>query len=148
MAGESAARPEWLDVRRAAKIEASSQQKTHPIANAFAPTVASGWRAAESGEQVIRVAFRHPTSLRRIRVVFHEITRDRTQEFTLVWSSHRGETHREIVRQQFNFSRFGATREVEEYEVELHDVTWLELRIVPDVQGGTALASLEEFRLA
>ena len=87
-------------------------------------------------------------NLRLIRVVFMEANLPRTQEFTLLWSSHRGETHRQIVRQQFNFSPSGATKEVEEYEVELYDVTWLELRIVPDIQSGKALASLAELRIA
>jgi hypothetical protein len=141
-------RRDWLDVERVAHVEASSEEEAQPIEDAFSSTGQSGWRASEPGEQVIRVAFRQPTNLRRVRVVFSETTLDRTQEFTLLWSSHRGETHRQIVRQQFNFSPFGATQEVEEYEVELYGVTWLELRIVPDIQGGKAIASLAEFRIA
>jgi hypothetical protein len=39
---------------------------------------------------------------------------------------------REIVRQQWNFSSHSSIREVEEYQVELSDVTVLELVIVPD----------------
>ena len=141
-------RPEWLDLRRIAHVKASSEEEDHPVGAAYGSTGGSGWRAATPGEQVINVAFRHPTNVRRVRVVFHEATCDRTQEFTLRWSSHRGETHRQIVRQQFNFSPYGATREVEDYEVDLHDVAVLELRIVPDVRGGEALASLAELRIA
>ena len=140
--------PEWLDLKRIAHVKASSEEEDHPIAAAFASAGGSGWRAATPGEQVIDVAFRHPTNVRRVRVVFHEATRERTQEFTLGWSSHRGETHRQIVRQQFNFSAYGATREVEDYEVDLHDVAVLVLRIVPDVRGGEAQASLAELRIA
>jgi hypothetical protein len=143
----AAARTEWLDMARLARLEVSSQHRNHPIEDAFSST-GDGWRASEPGEQVIRVSFRSLRSIGRIRLVFNEDATDRTQEFTLRWSSHRGETHREIVRQRFNFSRSGATREVAEYQVELHDVTWLELRIVADTDGGQALASLAEFRIA
>lgn len=139
---------DWLDLQRVAHVEASSEQKDHPVASAFSAAAESGWKAARPGEQVIRVTFRHPTHLRRVRVVFCEPGLDRTQEFTLRWSSHRGETHREIVRQQFNFSPFGAMREVEDYQVDLQDVTTLEIRIVPDIRGGEALASIAELRIA
>ena len=43
--------------------------------------------------------------------------------------------YREILRQQYTFSPPGATREVEDYVVNLHGVTVLELRIVPDIAG-------------
>ena len=139
---------DWLDVPRVATVRASSGQKAHPVEAAFALKNPPGWRASRPGEQVICVTFRRPTTLRRVRVVFTETAVERTQEFTLRWSSHRGETHREILRQQFNFAPAGATQEIEEYEVALPDVGWLELRIVPDVRGGDALAGLAEFRLA
>ena len=139
--------PVWLDMTRIARLEASSQHGEYPIEDALSST-GDGWRASESGEQVIRVLFRSPQTVSRIRLVFNETAADRTQEFTLDWSAHRGETHHQIVRQQFTFSRFGATREVEDYQVELRDVTWLELRIVPDIGRGDAVASLAELRIA
>jgi hypothetical protein len=139
--------PEWLDITRVARFDVSSQQGRHPIADAFSST-GDGWRASERGEQVIRVLFRSPRIVGRIRVVFIEADVERTQEFTLSWSSHRGETHHQIVRQRFSFSRFGGARAVEDYHVELHDVTSLEMRIVPDIDRGVALASLAEFKIA
>ena len=42
----------------------------------------------------------------------------------------------------------GATREVEDYVVNVHGVTVLELRIVPDISRGDARASLILLRLA
>ena len=144
----STPRRAWLDVTRIARVQASSAERNQPIEAAFLPTDEAGWRASRAGEQVIRVAFRRPTSLRLVRLVFAEPSIERTQEFTLSWSSHRGETHREIVRQQFNFSPSGATREIEEYEVALPDVAWLELRIVPHIRGGDAHAGVEEIRVA
>ena len=40
------------------------------------------------------------------------------------------------------------TREVEEYNVELSDVTVLELVIVPDISRGAARASLKSLRVS
>ena len=139
---------DWLDVARIAKVDASSEQGGYPIVQAFGSTGERGWRASEPGEQVVRVGFRRPTRVRRVRIVFMESAVERTQEFTLRWSSRRGEAHGEVLRQQFNFSPSGATREIEEYEVDLPDVTGLELRIVPDIRGGDARASISEFRIA
>jgi hypothetical protein len=52
------------------------------------------------------------------------------------------------VRQQWNFSPPETTREVEEYQVELSNVTVLELIIVPNMSGGVARASLKSLRLS
>jgi len=54
---------------------------------------------------------------------------------------------REIVRQQWNFSPPNTTREIEEYNVQLSDVTVLELVTVPDISRGAAHASLTSLRL-
>jgi hypothetical protein len=72
----------------------------------------------------------------------------RTQQFVLRWSSNGGRSYREIVRQQYNFSPPGTTREREDYAVDLDGVTTLELNIVPDISGGPARASLAQLRLA
>ncbi len=52
------------------------------------------------------------------------------------------------VRQQWNFSPPGAIREVEEYQVELSNVTVLELVIKPNIGGGLTIASLKNLRLS
>jgi hypothetical protein len=52
------------------------------------------------------------------------------------------------VRQQWNFSPPDAMRESEEYQVQLSDVTVLELVIVPDINRGAARASLKRLRLS
>ena len=59
-----------------------------------------------------------------------------------------GRSFREIVRQQWNFSPPNTIREIEEYQVELSDVTVLELVIVPDRSRGVAHASLKSLRLS
>jgi hypothetical protein len=83
-----------------------------------------------------------------VRLVFREELRVRTQEFVLRWSPDDGRTYREMVRQQYTFSPPGTAWEIEEYAIDLDGVTTLELRIVPDISGGEAVASLERISLA
>jgi len=138
----------WLDVERAAVVEITSEDKDYPVESAFASGEAQGWRAAEGGTQTIRLVFDQPQSLKRISVVFEEKEIGRTQEFVLRWSADGGNSFREIVRQQWNFSPPETIREVEEYQVELASVTVLELIIVPNASGGSARASLKSLRLS
>ena len=138
----------WLDLEALTQVESTSEDAKHPIESALIPGTGLGWRAAQPGEQTIRLMFNEPLRLRRIRLLFHEAEADRTQEFVLCWSPDGGQTYQEIVRQQYNFSRPETTREVEEYRVALDEVTALELRILPDISGGSACASLAQLRLA
>ena len=144
----SAAEPGWLDLERLAQVEITSEDVDHPIESALVPNIGPGWQAAQPGEQTIRLLFDEPQRLRRIHLVFYEGDLERTQEFVLQWSSDGGQSYREIVRQQYNFSPPEATREVEDYDVDLDGVTALELRIVPDISGGSSRASLMQLRVA
>jgi hypothetical protein len=90
----------------------------------------------------------NPKKLSRIWLVFEEPEIQRTQEFVLQWSADHGQSFREIVRQQWNFSPPTTVRETEDYRVDLRNVTVLELRILPDRSGGDAHASLASLRLA
>ena len=138
----------WLDVERAAIVELTSEQKDYPVESAFASREAQGWRAAGPGPQTIRLIFDQPQRLKQISLVFEEKETARTQEFVLRWSGNGGNSFREIVRQQWNFSPPETIREVEDYPVELASVTVLELIIVPNVSGGSARASLKSLRLS
>jgi hypothetical protein len=144
----AAAEPGWLDLDLLAQVEITSEDADYPIESALIPGTGLGWRAAQPGEQTIRLRFDEPQSLRRIHLMFHEGEQERTQEFVLRWSSDGGQSYREIVRQQYNFSPPEAPREVEDYDVDLDGVTALELKIVPDISGGSAHASLAQLRLA
>jgi hypothetical protein len=84
----------------------------------------------------------------RIQLLFREEQQARTQEFVLRWSPSDGQSYREIVRQQYNFSPPGMTSEFEDYAVDLAGVTALELRIVPDINRGDTRASIAEIRIA
>ena len=138
----------WLDVERAAVVEITSEDEHCPVESAFGSGSAGGWRAAVPGPQTIRLVFDQPQTLKRIALVFEENEIARTQEFVLGWSSDGGSTVREIVRQQWNFSPPDAMREIEEYQVQLSDVTVLELVIVPNISRGAARASLKSLRLS
>ena len=139
---------EWLDLERLAQVEITSEDAAHPIESALLPGRGTGWRATAPGEQTIRLLFAHPQRLRRIWLQFLEDITERTQEFVLRWSPDSGQSFREIVRQQWNFSPQGATCETEDHRVDLSGVTVLELSIIPDISGGNAHASLAQLRLA
>ena len=137
----------WLDLQSLAQVELTSEDAANPIEAAFVPS-GLGWRAAQAGEQTIRLLFDELQRVRRIQLLFHEDHQARTQEFVLRWSPDGGQSYREIVRQQYNFSPPGMTRESEDYAVDLAGVTALELRIVPDISGGDARASVAQLRIA
>jgi hypothetical protein len=136
-----------LDLEHAAAVEVTSEEPQHPVESALIPGETQGWRAATAGPQTIRLVFDEPQTLKRLSLVFEENEKARTQEFVLRWSPDGGSSFREIVRQQWNFSPPETTREVEEYRVELSNVTLLELMIVPNVSGGAARASLRSLHL-
>jgi hypothetical protein len=138
---------DWLKLENLAEVEITSETAAHPIESALLPG-ASGWRAAAPGKQTIRLIFPRPQPVQRIWLSFVEPVAERTQEYVLRWSPDGGQSFREIVRQQWNFSPAGATSETEDHHVELPAVTVLELSIVPDTAGGEAVASVAQLRLA
>ena len=126
----------------------TSEEIDYPIESALIPGAGPGWRAAQPGEQTIRLLFDEPLRLRRIHLIFHEGEQERTQEFVIRWSPDGGQSYREILRQQYNFNPPGTARELEDYDIDLDGVTALELKIVPNISGGSARASLAQLRVA
>jgi hypothetical protein len=141
------AEPDWLDLAAVASVEVTSENPNHPVEAAFLAS-GSGWRAAEPGAQTLRLVFDAPTRVTRVRLSFRKDVTARTQEFALRYSADGGQSYREVVRQQFTFAPPGTTAEVEEYRANLDGVTALELRIVPDIGGRSAVASVERFEVA
>ena len=146
--GSSAPEENWLDIDSLAQVELTSEDPAHPIESALLPGTATGWRAGQPGEQTIRFIFDKPERLKRIWLVFLDAQNERLQEFVLRWSADGGKSFREIVRQQWCFNPSDASREVEDFRVELAGVTHLELTIWPDTSGRPARATLSEIRLA
>ena len=136
----------WLNIEELATVQVSSEDPAFPIDLVFSNS--GSWRAAKKGEQVIRLIFDAPQTLHRISLRFSETKIARTQQFALRWSGPGGRTFHEIVRQQWNFTPDGATEELEDYRVDLNEVSALELTIQPEITAGNAVASLDCWRMA
>ena len=136
----------WLNLEELAEVEVTSEEPEHPVEAALIPGTESGWRAALSGQQVIRLIFDKPQQIQRIWLRFVEKEVERTQEIVLRWSSD-GKSFQEIIRQQWNFIPNSSVQEIEDFHVSLSGVALLELSIVPDKSRGDARASLADFRL-
>ena len=139
---------DYLDLEHLAQVEVSSECQEHPIESALAAETESGWQAACSGEQTIRLIFDQPQTIKHIYLRFDERELSRTQEFVLLWRMDNEGSFREILRQQYHFSPPLASQENEEYTVDLKQLKALELRIIPDISGGEACAKLTRLRLA
>jgi hypothetical protein len=137
----------WLDLEEIARVEVTSEDPNFPIESALAQGE-GGWRAAEKGTQIIRIVFDEPRTLRQIELEFIETEIERTQEFTRRWSAEAGGPLTEIVRHQWTFSPQGSTREVEDYQVKLENLSTLELAIKPDLKPNHAFATLARCRVA
>jgi hypothetical protein len=140
----------WRDLERIARVEITSEDEAFPIEHALGKAVTTGWRAATTGPQVIRLFFDEPQSIRRIHLHFVDRAAERSQEFAVYAGS--GADLGEVVRQQWNFSPHGTTEEVEDFTVDLSGITALELRIDPDRSHDPAqsqsYASLQTLKLA
>ena len=140
----------WRDLERIARVEISTEDDQFPIEHALGKDVTTGWRASMTGPQIVRLLFDAPLAIRRIQLHFVDKVSERSQEFA-VFAGEVGELG-EVVRQQWNFSPHGTTEEIEDYTVDLRDVTVLELRIDPDrshdPKQSRHYASLQRLRLA
>jgi hypothetical protein len=136
----SAAGP-WLDLHRLADV-------TIVAAGKRVAGVPRTWSADCPGEQTIEIRFRHQTTVSRLRVVIGQADRSCTQRITIWASSRRGERHREILRRTFTSLPGGATAHVEECAVQLESVSALQVRIVPSIDGGRAIAHVNEVLVA
>lgn len=142
----------WRDLERIARVEITSEDNSFPIEHALGKPGTTGWRAATTGPQVIRMFFDEPQSIRRIQLHFIDKSAERAQEFSIYAGTGAGEALREVVRQQWNFSPNGTTEELEDFKVDLSGVTVMEVRIDPDRSHDPAqshsYASLQSLKLA
>ena len=137
----------WLDLEQFAEAEVTSEDPSYPIEDALVRSNSSGWRAADAGEQSIRLVFPNPLRIEKVLLHFVEPDRERTQQFVLRWSPDDGKTMNEVVRQQWNFHPQGSREEVENIHLGVPGVTLLELLIIPNISGGDARASLAQLRV-
>ena len=140
----------WRDVERIARVEITSEDEAFPIEHALGKALTTGWRAGATGPQVIKLFFDEPQSIRRIQLHFVDRAAERSQEFAVFAGS--ASELSEVVRQQWNFSPHGNSEEIENYTVDLHHITTLELRIDPDRSHDPAqsqhYASLQSLKIA
>ena len=140
----------WRDLERIARVEISSEDDRFPIEHALGKKETTGWRAAGTGPQLIRLHFDEPMNIRRLRLHFVDKAVERTQEFAVFAGS--GPELKEVVRQQWTFSPYGSTEEIEDYTVNLSGITTLEVRIDPDrshdPKQSKEYASLQSLKLA
>jgi len=129
--GRTSESTQWLNLLQIAKVEITSEDDLFPIEHALDLAVTTGWRAAGTGPQTIRLRFDEPQELHRIQIHIIDRASERTQELALSVEL-AGSGRLEILRQQFNFSPGGSTEELEDLNVDLAHVTMLELVIDPD----------------
>jgi hypothetical protein len=140
----------WRDLERIARVEISSEDENFPIEHALGKKETTGWRAAGTGPQLIRLHFDEPLAIKRLQLHFVEKAAERSQEFAVYAGA--GAELKEVVRQQWSFSPHGSTEELEDYPVNLSGITTLELRIDPDrshdPKASQHYASLQSLKLA
>ena len=89
-------------------------------------------------ERII-LEFDEPQSVSRLVYEVEETVRERTQEVRVEVSENGGRTYRQILVQEYKFSRRGATHQREELRFNFLQVSRLRLTIVPNKNGsGTA----------
>jgi hypothetical protein len=98
--------------------------------------------AGAPGEQTLILAFDSPQAIRRIILEVEEPEVSRTQELQLALSCDGGQTYRELLRQEYNFSPPVMTFEREDWAVSVDAVTHLRLWIKPDKGGKPSRATL------
>jgi hypothetical protein len=150
VAGKKPYDDDWMPLEKIARAQLTSEDPLFPLENALSLNSESsdkGWMAGEAGPQTIALNFLNPVNIRRIFLHFVEHELERTQEFSLRYTTQDG-NQQEIVRQQWNFSPNGATQEMEDFTVELEGVTRLELRIDPDLGHTRRKATLDSWRVA
>ena len=127
--------PGEIDIAAVATVLVTSEAPEHPVDNAFDSHRGPGgsrWIAGETGEQTLILAFDAPQTIRQVGLEVEEQEVARTQELQLAISCDRGQTYRELLRQEYNFSPSGITFEREDWAVSADAVTHLRLWIQPD----------------
>jgi hypothetical protein len=140
----------WRDLERIARVEITSEDEQFPIEHALGKKETTGWRAAGTGPQLIRLHFDEPLNIKRLRFHFVDKAAERSQEFAVFAGA--GHELKEVVRQQWSFSPNGSTEEIEDFTVNLSGITTMEIRIDPDrshdPKQSQNYASLQSLKLA
>ena len=138
--------PGEMDIAATAAVQVTSEDPTQPIEHVFDNRRGPGgsrWVAAEPGEQTLLLAFDTPQTIQQTIVEVEELEISRTQELRLIRVARwRGQSYRELRRQEYNFSPPGTTFEREAWTVRAEGVTHLQLWMKPDKGGKPCRATL------
>src|ERR1700730_13855808 len=74
------AQDEWLDLEKVATVEITSEDPKFPIESALATREGPGWRAAERGQQVIRLRSAQGKLIASLMAALAEFERDLLRE--------------------------------------------------------------------
>ena len=139
-----------IDIAVCATIAYSSVDPAHPVEHMLDRRNGPGatrWVSArpDTVEHIV-IEFDRPQPVSRLLYEVEETLRERTQEVRLDVSEDGGQSYRQILVQEYNFSPGGATYQREEQRFNLRQVTHLRLTIVPN-KSGSGTATLTALRL-
>jgi hypothetical protein len=139
-----------IDIAGCATIAYSSEDPAHPVEHMLDGRNGPGatrWVSArpDTVEHIV-IEFDRPQPVSRLLYEVEETLRERTQEVHLDVSEDGGQSYRQILVQEYNFSPRGATYQREEQRFNLRQVTHLRLTLVPN-KSGSGTASITALRL-
>src|ERR1700736_1345654 len=139
-----------IDIAGCATIAYSSEDPAHPVEHMLDGRSGPGatrWMSArpDTTEHIV-IEFDRPRSISRILYEVEETMQQRTQEVRVEVSEDGGQSYRQILVQEYNFSPRGATYQREEQRFNLPQVTHLRLTIVPN-KSGSGTVTLTRLRL-
>jgi hypothetical protein len=146
----AAAGTDRLDIPTLATVLVTSESAEHPVDHLFDGRDGPGgtrWVASTEGEQTLILRFDTPQTIREVTLEAEEPFASRTQVITLALSQDGGQTYREVLRQEFNFSAPATTFEREVWNVPAANLTGLRVTVKPDKGGGPSRASLTSLSL-
>jgi F5/8 type C domain len=139
-----------IDIADCAAIAYTSEDPAHPVEHMLDGCCGPGaprWMSArpDTTEHIV-IEFDRPQTISGLVYEVEETTRERTQEVRVEASEDGGQSYRQILVQEYNFSPGGATYQREEQHFNLRQVTHLRLTIVPN-KSGSGTATLTALRL-
>ncbi len=134
-----------ISIADTATVLVTSELPDHPIDHICDGQCGPGgtrWIAEQTGDQTVVLVFDTARNIDTVSLEIEEREVSRTQEVTLATSRDGGQTYREVLRQEFNFSPSGTTFEHEEWRVAAQGITNLRVWIRPDKGGKPCRASM------
>lgn len=139
-----------ISIPDTATVLVTSERSDHPIdyiCDGQRGPGSTRWIAEQPGDQTVVLAFDTARNIEVVSLEIEEKEISRTQELTLSTSRDGGQTYREVLRQEFNFSPSGTTFEHEEWSLAAEGITNVRVWIRPDKGGKPCCASMTSLAL-